>query len=74
MPRLTPITAKKLIKILEQQGFCAARQKGSHIQFIHADGRQTTVPQHSSEDLGRGLLRKIIRDINLSVEEFNALR
>lgn len=74
MPRLAPITAKKLIKILEEIGFYSVRQEGSHIQFAHVDGRKTTVPMHSGEDLGRGLLRKILRDIQLSVEEFNQLR
>ncbi len=50
-------------------GFVKVRQKGSHQQFRHKDGRGTTVPFHKSRDIFSPLLRKITRDINLTVEE-----
>jgi len=42
-------------------GFEAVRQKGSHIRFIHPDGRKTVVPDHGSKDVPKGLLMKIIK-------------
>lgn len=50
------------------------RQKGSHVRLEHPDGRKTTVPIHSGESVGIGLLRKILRDVNLSPEQFSKLR
>jgi predicted RNA binding protein YcfA (HicA-like mRNA interferase family) len=47
------------------------KSKGSHWQFQHADGRRTTVPVHKGRDLGPGLLRKILRDIELDAQELN---
>jgi predicted RNA binding protein YcfA (HicA-like mRNA interferase family) len=55
---------------LESLGFEPVRQKGSHVYYRHADGRATVVPMHPGEDLGRGLLRSIIRDTELSREAF----
>jgi predicted RNA binding protein YcfA (HicA-like mRNA interferase family) len=46
------------------------RQQGSHKFFRHADGRTATVPDHAGEDLGRGILAKILRDVDSSPEEF----
>ena len=74
MPKLAPITATKLLKILRQLGFIEVRQRGSHAILKHKDGRETVVPVHQGEDLGRGLLRKILRDIKLSPDEFSKLR
>ena len=74
MPKLAPITATKLLKILRQLGFVEIRQRGSHVILKHKDGRETVVPVHQGEDLGRGLLRKILRDINLSPDEFSKIR
>lgn len=74
MPRLNPIRSKDLIKLLEKLEFQSVRQKGSHIRLVHHDGRKTTIPLHSGEQLGKGLLRKILRDINVTPEEFDKLR
>jgi len=46
------------------------RQKGSHLFLKHLDGRITVVPIHKGEEIGRGLLRKIVRDSKLTREEF----
>jgi predicted RNA binding protein YcfA (HicA-like mRNA interferase family) len=72
---LFPISPKKLIKILLAMGFVEVRQRGSHKFFYHPQTKNTTViPVHGSEDIGIGLLRNILRDVELSVEEFNRLR
>lgn len=74
MPRLSPIRGRDLIAILKKLGFKDVWQKGSHLRLVHADGRKTTVPLHSGETIGRGLLRKILRDVNLTPEDFRKLR
>ncbi len=67
LPILKP---REAIRILERLGFVQIRQSGSHRQFRHADGRQTTVPDHGGRDLSPILLRQIIKDIGLTPEEF----
>lgn len=74
MSVLTIISPDKLVVILTNLGFKEVRQKGSHKFFQHSDGRTTVIPFHKGEDLGRGLIRKILRDIEISVEEYEALR
>lgn len=67
---LRPISANKIIKVLGKLGFNPVRQKGSHLVLQHSDGRMTVVPIHGNEEIGRGLLLKIIRDGKVSKEEF----
>ncbi|MFW8601591.1 type II toxin-antitoxin system HicA family toxin [Desulfobacterota bacterium M19] len=55
---------------LKKAGFQLVRQKGSYAKFKHEDSRATTVPIHAGQDIGRGLLKKILRDIEMSFEEF----
>lgn len=52
-------------------GFQKIRQKGSHALFKHQDGRITTIPFHTGRVLARPLLREILQEIKLSVEEYN---
>jgi predicted RNA binding protein YcfA (HicA-like mRNA interferase family) len=59
----------EVCRLLERSGFNAVRQRGSHIQYRHADGRGTTVPMHKGRDIAPSLLRQIARDIGLTVEE-----
>ncbi|MBF0229101.1 MAG: type II toxin-antitoxin system HicA family toxin [Desulfamplus sp.] len=61
---------KELTAILNHLGFYEVRQKGSHKQFRHVDGRGTTVPFHVGRDISPLLLKQIIKDIGLTVEEF----
>lgn len=70
MPRIGPLPARRVLKALESLGFRAVRQKGSHVMLQHPDGRSTVVPVHPSRDIHPGLLRKIIKDAGISVEEF----
>jgi len=67
---LRPIPAKKVIKLLKKIGFEVVRQRGSHVILKHPDGRVTVVPVHSGEDIGRGLLSKIIKDTKITREQF----
>lgn len=72
MPHLSPISPKKLIKLLEKEGFVCIRKKGSHMFFANKiDTRTTSLPKHSNQDIGIGLLRKILKDIEISVEDLN---
>ena len=73
--RLPILTAIEIIKIIEKIGFKNTRRsKGSHFRYIHPDGRKTTIPVHKGKTIGRGLLRKILRDIDLSPEDFLKLK
>ncbi len=69
MSKLPLVNAKVLEKILLLLGFILVRQKGSHVFYRHPDGRYTTLPHHGTSDIGRSLLRQILREINLSPEE-----
>jgi len=63
---------RQVVTILERLGFREVRQRGSHKQFRHADGRITTVPFHPGRDISQSLLRQIAHDVGLSVDEFLA--
>ena len=69
--RLPSLKAKDLIRFLQREGFVLAHQKGSHATYKHsATQRRVTIPIHSGKDLKRGLLHGIIKDLNLTPEEF----
>ena len=73
MSRLPRLTGGDVIAALAKSGFVDSRVKGSHHRLRHADGRVTTVPVHGSEIIGPGLLAKILRDCDLTREDFEAL-
>lgn len=73
MPKLVPIKPNKLVRILLTLGFNKRDAEGSHVFFAHSDGRTTVIPIHNRE-ISKGLLRKIINDIQISVEEYDKLR
>lgn len=68
-PRLPSKSAAQVVRILERHGFERVRQSGSHLILRHADGRRVTVPMHTSKDLGRGLLARIMKDAGLTIED-----
>ncbi|MEK6892632.1 MAG: type II toxin-antitoxin system HicA family toxin [Nanoarchaeota archaeon] len=71
MAKLRLLSAKELTKILDKMEFKFVRQEGSHMFFRHSDGRTTIIPYHAGEDIGRGLLLKIIKkDLQMTREEF----
>jgi len=61
---------REVVAVLEALGFREVRQRGSHKQFQHADGRCTTVPVHAGRDISPILLRRIAKDIGLTIEAF----
>lgn len=74
MAKLALLSPKELVKILEKLGFERTRQKGSHVRFVHPDGRKTTVPFHVGREIGPGLLNKTIKkDLQITREEFEKL-
>ncbi len=71
MSTLRLIDARKMEKLLFDLGFDKVRQKGSHAFYRHPDGRTTTVPHHSGRILARPLIREILREIDISIDEYN---
>ena len=74
MTKLPLISSQDMEKMLKHLGFERKRQVGSHVFYWHLDGRTTVIPFHQGEELGRGLLRKILRDIKLEPEEYIILK
>lgn len=72
MSRLPVVSFRALDKVLRGLGFEAVRQKRSHVFYRHPDGRTTTVPNHPARDIARPLLREILREIEMSRDEFIA--
>ncbi len=70
MAQLPVLKPREVCRILERLGFSLVRQRGSHMQYRHGDGRGTTVPNHQGRDISPILLRQIARDIGLTAEEF----
>ena len=71
MPRLPRLTGKELAKIVERFGFVYSHTTGSHMVYKHPDGRRTTIPHHAGEEIGPGLLNKIIKkDLRITRDEF----
>jgi len=65
---------REVVAILNKLGFTEIRQRGSHKQYRHPDGRSTTVPFHAGRDISPILLRQIARDIRMTVEDMLARR
>jgi len=69
MTRLPRVKGRQVIKALERAGFVVDRTRSSHVFLKHSDGRVTTVPLHAGETLGPGLLRSILRDVELTTQD-----
>ena len=72
MPKTPILKPREVARLLKKLRFREVRQKGSHKQYRHVDGRATTVPFHKGRDISPILLRQIARDIGLTVDEFIA--
>jgi len=70
MTRLPRLKGKDVVRIPERIDFRVVRTRGSHAFLRHPDGRATVVPVHAGETIGPGLLRAILRDVEMSVDEF----
>ena len=71
--KLPRVTAREVIKVLEKLGFRLVRQSGSHKIYKNDEGVRITVPYHSGKILHPKLLKQILKDADLSVEEFERL-
>ena len=71
MSKLRLVDAKVAEKLLFSLGFDRVRQKGSHAFYKHSDGRITTLPHHKGRMLSRPLLREILREIEITVDDYN---
>jgi len=69
--KLQIVDAEKMEKILYYLGFNKIRQKGSHIFYKHPDGRTTTIPHHKGRVLSRPLIREILREIEITIDEYH---
>jgi predicted RNA binding protein YcfA (HicA-like mRNA interferase family) len=70
MGNIPVLKPSEVIVILIKMGFVEIRQRGSHKQFRHQDGRVTTIPIHKGRDISPILLRQIAKDISLTIPEF----
>ncbi|MCY4119837.1 MAG: type II toxin-antitoxin system HicA family toxin [Acidobacteria bacterium] len=68
MSRLPVVSGDEFVRAVARIGFALDRMEGSHMILIGPTGRRLTVPRH--RELGRGLLRALIRDAGLTREEF----
>jgi len=73
MPRLPRVTAREIIAALGKVGFSLARQSGSHMIYKNPAGKRVTVPFHAAEVLHPKVLKSILRDADLSIEELQEL-
>jgi len=70
MGRDPVLKPQEVMRLLRNHGFEMIRQRGSHCQFKHPDGRHTTVPDHRGRDIAPPLLRQIVKDIGMTMSEF----
>jgi len=70
MDKIKHLPANKVIKALEKIGFQQIRQKGSHLFMRHPDGRTTIITVHPGEEIGKGMIRKIIKDAKITRDEW----
>jgi len=73
LTKLRSISGKELIAALQKLGFVTLRVKGSHHFLRHPDGRTTVIAVHAGEDIGPGLMSKILRDVKMSREQLGSL-
>ncbi len=70
MGNIPVLKPQEVVAKLVVLGFQEIRQRGSHKQFQHPDGRRTTVPFHKGRDISPIMLRQIVKDIRLTIEDF----
>jgi predicted RNA binding protein YcfA (HicA-like mRNA interferase family) len=74
LAKLPTLTGKEVVKIIEKFGFYHDHTTGSHMIYKHPDGRKTTIPNRTGEEIGPGLLNKIIKkDLGITRKEFFAV-
>jgi len=69
MGNFPQVRGRNLLKALEKAGFVNVRTRGSHHFLRHPDGRTTVVSVHAGENVGHGLLAKILADCDMDRED-----
>lgn len=67
-------TARQLQSVAQRLGFSKTRQTGSHERWNHPDGRAVTIPLHGGREIGPPLFFKVLRQMGISLEEFQRLK
>ncbi len=70
MSRLPILTFRQFARLLKRENYFPVRQKGSHVIFENDKGSTLTVPKHPGKTLAKGLLRQLINDLGMTVDEF----
>ena len=73
MSKLQIVNAKTMERLLFLLGFERVRQKGSHVFYRQKDGRTTTIPHHKGRVLACPLIREILRERKVTINEYNEL-
>jgi len=71
MPKLPVISGNQAVKCFKKIGYKVIRQRGSHVRMRYKSDstkQPLTIPRHKT--LGKGLMRKLLRDAELRIEEF----
>ena len=71
MQRLPLLSGREAARVFEKAGFEYHHHTGSHMIYYHPGGRHLSIPDH--RELGRGILRKLVRQAGLSPREFDEL-
>ena len=69
-----PAKAKTIEKVAKKLGFQKTRQRGSHARWQHIDGRSTTIPIHGNAEIGGWLFKEILKQLDITEEQFNQLK
>lgn len=69
MVKLPRVSGKDMLRFLGREGFILVRVRGSHHVLTHGDV-DTVVPVHGNRTLAVGTLRKILRDIEMTPDDF----
>lgn len=72
MSKLPQVKPRDLLRAVQKAGFVVKKQRGSHIDLRHPDGRRTSISMHN-KPLGKGLLKAILNQTELTVEELKKL-
>jgi len=71
--KLPRVTASDVIRALERAGFFLSRQSGSHKVYKNKEGKRVTVSYHAGKILHPKVLKSILADADLTIEEFKEL-
>lgn len=71
--RLPRVTAREMVRVVTRLGFALARQSGSHQIYKNSEGKRVTIPAHAKKILHPKIVKSILRDAGVTVEEFRRL-